>query len=252
MIDFEKMQWKRNEHKNLKNYGYEHNVLKDLLSKDYKKKKYNEWFEYPKLVAESEGFKFSDDTPGGSLKEVYVDKIYDVKGFIPEYGDVVVDVGASFGDTSLYWGKKNAHVYAFEPLTAVFDILAKNVKLNNLENVIQCFNYALGTGEELSFSRIGNMMTFLNPNLKIKTYKLDDLNIKPDIIKIDVEGFEMDVLNGSKNTLLYKPKLIIEVHSKNLKEQVINFLKYYGYEIKFSGKIRKNKNMDLIQNLFLV
>ena len=54
-----------------------------------------------------------------------------------------------------------------------------------------------------------------------------------DIIKIDVEGFEMNVLRAAEYTIKkYKPKIIIETHSFNLFYEVRDFLTNIGYELK--------------------
>ncbi len=55
----------------------------------------------------------------------------------------------------------------------------------------------------------------------------------PDIVKIDVEGDELKVLRGMQSTLMrVRPKLIIEVHSKNLMYACIEFLLASGYDVK--------------------
>jgi hypothetical protein len=59
----------------------------------------------------------------------------------------------------------------------------------------------------------------------------------PDFIKIDVEGAEMLVLNGSKNTLrTYHPKILLSTHGRLIHTQCIEFLKARGYNIVASDR----------------
>ena len=77
---------------------------------------------------------------------------------------------------------------------------------------------------------------------KVKTAKLDDILIdhKIGFIKIDVEGHEKNVLNGSKNLIKkYKPNLLIEIeerHSKEKVEDTISFINNLGYKSYFCSK----------------
>ena len=60
----------------------------------------------------------------------------------------------------------------------------------------------------------------------------DSYKIKPDIIKIDVEGFEVEVLNGGLNTLNESKNIIIETHSKILQVEVAKILMGLGFHLK--------------------
>ena len=60
---------------------------------------------------------------------------------------------------------------------------------------------------------------------------VNDLKIVPDIIKIDVEGAELDVLKGARTTIeKYKPKIFLSIHSEKLERDCIDFLSGYKYE----------------------
>jgi FkbM family methyltransferase len=179
-------------------------------------------------------------------------------------GDVVIDVGANSGLYSIFYSKLVGDagvVHAFEPDTATFLLLHENLKLNNCNNVA-VYNYALSNKE----SNI-EMVTFNPENIKLKSgdsfkyiqevaadkikdehntlkaFRLDDLvelNTAPkiDFMKIDVEGAELLVLQGSVNTILkHKPTIVFELCGEwtnrfNYKPyHLLFFLKGLGYEM---------------------
>ena len=87
---------------------------------------------------------------------------------------------------------------------------------------------------------------------RLKT--LDSYRLKLTILKIDVEGFEMDVLRGAIKTIKrYHPKIIIETHTYKLREEALRFLGSIGYKVKHYGRsvTPKTGEFDVVQNLFL-
>jgi FkbM family methyltransferase len=155
-----------------------------------------------------------------------------------EAGATVIDVGAFIGDHTLaYLNKvgKDGHVYAFEPNNAAFDCLKHNCR------GAVVFNVGLSDKEEL-------LSYETNPNAgagritgtgtsKVQTICLDTLAIKAvSFIKIDVEGFELNVLRGALKTIQkFKPKMWIEINVGALKannttpQEIENFLAELGY-----------------------
>lgn len=139
--------------------------------------------------------------------------------------DLFIDVGANFGSYSiLASGVKNSKSIAFEPDLSNFKILNDQIKLNNIEHLVTTNIKALGKDDKDSFitSDLGTMNYIItDPELKNhKTIKINmttldsinfDLNtIDMITIKIDVEGFEFEVLQGGKEFLtIEKLKAII-------------------------------------------
>ena len=200
------------------------------------------------------------------VREVFNDKIYTThEEFIPHKNDIVIDVGAQFGDYAILCAKYyNAKVWSFEPLKDNFKIFEQNIKLNKISGKrLKCYNIALGKQRKaiyLHYSKnmIKNMISSTGIDKKQKVYvrTLDSFKTKPTILKIDVEGFELDVLKGAVRTLRsWHPKIIIETHSKKLKEQTLDFLSEFGYSLKYEGgkgRIYDSKGaLDIYQNLFL-
>jgi len=168
-----------------------------------------------------------------------------------------LDIGANLGFYSIILGKfleksaSNYRVISIEPSPREFDRLKKNLEVNNLKNVILS-NIALSDlNDRLNFFIASNKTGHSSlekpeedssSQIIVNTMKLDDflkkIKIeKVDIMKIDVEGAELKVLNGGAETFKkYKPLLMIEVSDKrtlkfNYKAQdILNFLKNFGYK----------------------
>ena len=212
------------------------------LSKCYVKQRYN--------------LEFSENSGVG---EVLVDDIYSsYSDFIPKENQTVIDVGAQYGDYAILCSKVyKAKVYTFEPLPENFKEILENIKLNGLnEQQIQAFNVALGNKnktEMISYS--GEMANNIGKGKKAEVaFKtLDSYNFKPDLMKIDVEGFELEVLEGAVETIKkYHPKIIIETHSRGLEEKTKQFLSAFNYAVKHEGRsiYNSNEKFDKVTNLF--
>ncbi|MEM3951520.1 FkbM family methyltransferase, partial [Saccharolobus sp.] len=88
-----------------------------------------------------------------------------------------------------------------------FEILKNNIKANNLEDKVILYNGALSdkNGEvKLCIGNVGSSLVFneCKNSLTVKSITLDSLNVSTvDMIKIDVEGSELNVINGGLKTL---------------------------------------------------
>lgn len=135
--------------------------------------------------------------------------------------DVLYDVGANVGAYSLYAAKvAGAKVYSFEPSPSTFSLLLENIHLNKLGQQITPFNIPLSSTSELKTFKYnslsagsathGGLEHALSSNQDISqpvlTLSLDDLiqryNMqKPSLMKIDVDGHELGILEGATETL---------------------------------------------------
>jgi FkbM family methyltransferase len=140
--------------------------------------------------------------------------------------DTVLDIGANIGYYALLSAKlvgERGKIYAFEPSKIIFEKLVKNITHNKLKQIqpelkgcgsenkfIELTVYP----EQLGYSRIttDKKSKIKKIKEKINIIKLDDyLNEKISFIKIDVEGYECEVITGLKQTITkYKPTIIIE------------------------------------------
>lgn len=182
----------------------------------------------------------------------------------------VFDIGANIGVTTLNIAKKasSGNVFSFEPDPINFNKLSQNVSQNTFNN-INLNQFGLGNKNErlklyvVNEGNLGgnkiNQTASSNYNwvtLKKLDDFIDDNKIKKvDVIKIDVEGFEYNVLKGGEKSIkTHKPICVIEIDDKNLKEQgasakeVILFLeKYYNKIIKIDNN-SPVKSSDSFEN----
>lgn len=156
---------------------------------------------------------------------------------------IFLDIGANIGFYTVLAVNvlRYENIYSFEPSKKTYNLLEENIKINNLKNV-NCYN--LGVGSENITTYIENNKGHTGKNKinrekgqKIQINILDDIlpeekHDKVDMIKIDVEGYELKVLKGSSNILKSVEKgtiIIIEIKKNNRKE-AINILKNNNFE----------------------
>ena len=146
------------------------------------------------------------------LKQYNIKNIFEVKN-----DAVVFDIGAFKGDTAYFFSKKcsnKARIYAFEPDENNYKILLKIKDKYKLNNVI---------ASNILFSNLETEINFLSmdlnrPDIKMKSTTIDKFveenNIeKIDYIKMDVEGAEKNILEGSIKTIKkFKPSLAIAIY----------------------------------------
>lgn len=185
-------------------------------------------------------YRLNTDFEGQYAKEI-------VKSFkkIGESG-TTVNIGAAQGFYVVFSGLANNKVIAIEPDPETFTALNNNLELNNLDNKVQCFNYAIGDndGKEVLFTsgaagpapRI-NEPNGYNQSIEVPVFRLDSvLKENPDIVVIDVEGYEAKVIQGMGD--LRPKEIFIEMHPNDLEkmgtssDDLLNQLFNYGYDLK--------------------
>lgn len=176
-----------------------------------------------------------------------------------ENGGIAIDVGAYTGIYSILAHKAGSNfVFSFEPNKEIANSLLKNLEINGMSSKTKYVGKALGATQSEKFllipqtrlnksgkkTRSGAQIEDAKNNRNLKNWirlrkvtistldhelsKIDPQLIKA--IKIDVEGYELEVLKGAKRILkLSKPFLIIEALTKIAEKDVINFLKPFGY-----------------------
>ena len=157
--------------------------------------------------------------------------------------DNFIDVGASIGLMSLVAAKNNGNgkVFSFEPQSERFTYLDYNVQLNK-QKIIKIFNNGLGkTKDSLKLYTDVNSPSIVDSNNNTSAYETIDILVLDEIlekegietvklIKIDVEGFEIPVLQGAERLLSSADAPIICVeYVKRLQKQHDNTASLFEY-----------------------
>ena len=173
----------------------------------------------------------------------------------------ILDIGANLGAYSVPLAKKllpsHGFIYAYEPQRIVFYQLCGNIILNRLDNV-HAFHSAIGSETstidipEVDYSRTSNIGGFTldrtirpesnflitkDDHHSISVQRLDDLALPaaPSLIKIDVEGHELDVMTGAVQLLRNSnyPPLLLEAWTEDWfaekRQALIAFVTGLGY-----------------------
>lgn len=192
-------------------------------------------------------------------------------------GDVCVDVGANVGYYTMLLAQQTGQtgkVISIEPELGNFKRLMDNKVLNNFRN-IRLYNCAVGQKTGKSVLNINPLNHGGNSLIPFKSYKtgdtvfdkdkvieeygekalfqpvdvmrLDDILLnegveKVDVLKIDVEGFELEVLNGAKNLIEARALkyLICEVDNEMIRDRIFSLMLsngYCAYKVSYSGSI---------------
>ena len=161
-------------------------------------------------------------------------------------GRVFFDIGANVGYYTILVSRvvgKSGTVLAFEPVIRNLAYLQQHVVLNKASNVrilpFACSNengiarFSLGPN-----SAMGGLISDDAANagdILVPTVTMDkiaeELGIAPDVLKIDVEGAEINVLQGEMELLRSKkPVIFLSTHSPGLREECLDLLAEVGYE----------------------
>jgi len=167
-------------------------------------------------------------------------------------GDVFYDIGASLGTHTIFLAKKvgeTGRVIAFEPETESYEKLKININLNGLKNVTPIkisignsfsegilYNYGGGFGS-FNFTGYGNHRCFEKAKIVPGDFFVKDRKLPlPKAVKIDVEGYEYNVIQGLQRTLSNEACKIVccEIHPTMLPKSitsndVIDLLKSYDF-----------------------
>lgn len=189
--------------------------------------------------------------------------------FFFERAATFIDVGANCGLYSVLGALWNPEldVIAFEPVPLIFSSLKRNIQLNRLEGRVRCENVALSSksgtatlflpqSEERDAEATGTLVSESWQSkkgslvLQVETVSFDEYeDVHPmhvDLIKIDVEDFETDVLEGMQRVIIRdNPFIICEVlprtHRNERTCRIVQALKYQIYWITPHGHIKVPK-----------
>jgi FkbM family methyltransferase len=146
-------------------------------------------------------------------------------------GMVALDIGANVGAYAMLlgmWAGPAGRVFAFEPAPSSYRGLVEHVRLNGLGNVVRTLQLAIGDSEKhadfvlgpsAGESRLALPDEPTTGRLTVPVVTIDGFcrreGIAPDFIKIDVEGWELAVLRGARETIRRRGSrlaLFVEMH----------------------------------------
>jgi FkbM family methyltransferase len=164
-----------------------------------------------------------------------------IKDHMIEKDDVILECGGHHGCTAIVlsnWVGENGKVITFEPLPNNCDIIEKNVVQNRLRNVtIERKAVGAANGKVTINNASNSSVALSGKGVQVEVSCLDDYDyLNPTFLKIDVEGFELQVLQGAKSILSKRPKLAIEIHTEQLSqygasvEEIFNLIGVENYE----------------------
>ena len=157
------------------------------------------------------------------------DPYQDFLKFANPAGKQVIDIGAAFGDTAIYFIQKGAvHVVAVEAFPGYYELAKQNIEINGFQNECEVLLAAAGGTSGGSLIIDTNLEDMFGANMKqtsagqsVPIVTLKELTDKYDVVdgflKLDTEGFEYEIL-------LNTPKEVIRCFSDMLIEY------HYGYE----------------------
>lgn len=175
----------------------------------------------------------------------------------------LLDVGASHGLFSLAFtcGRSDARALAVEPSPVAWGVLTANLARNPGCQVTPLQVAAGRTAGEIAMRQVWHHLEALAPGeedpaaVTLRVRPLDELcaehGFRPDLVKIDVEGFELAVLEGAAGLLTRQgPPLFLELHPRRLLElaqsarQVHRLLSTFGYRLfRWNGEVVKERHL---------
>jgi FkbM family methyltransferase len=164
-----------------------------------------------------------------------------MKVFKPKEGDAVIDVGANVGKYTVLASKlvgKRGKVLAVEPEIGAFKILQKNIELNGLKNVIPLEYAAWNRNQRLRFfyhdsssssAKVRSKNSYLVDAKRLDTIMKESNLQHVDGMKIDVEGADLEVLQGAD---LKNVRNVVLEFSKENESELIRIFKRNSFSIK--------------------
>lgn len=194
---------------------------------------------------------FRHSWPEECLIDWCIEHMWDGKAQGGEPGGLFVDIGAHVGTYTLSMALKHptCQILAFEPQKEQFACLAMNVLAHGLGSRVDVHPVALGSAREdktlTITSEDGGSTSFIRiPALtpmrtqRASVHRLDDYHLTDvRLIKIDVEGWELEVLKGAEDTLnRCRPKILLEAWTdewyRTQRESLIDWLQLRRYQVR--------------------
>ena len=182
---------------------------------------------------------------------------------------VIFDVGCNIGINAVLFNQFSSvsKIYLFEPNVSALSLAVENSILNGFSEKVRIFNYCISNENNkiLKFYSVlegaagslhrdfSHTANDLNSSYDVRTKTIDkiceDENVIPNLIKVDVEGHEYQVLEGSTKTALKgRTKFLVEMHSSKILSMEENSNKILKWADKVNYKVLYLKKMKYIND----
>ncbi len=187
-------------------------------------------------------------TDRGIVSTVHLGDEYKIDQLNLSKDSVIIDIGAQIGVFSTYISHKVGKIFAYEPEIENYNLLLKNIEINNLKGKIRAVNCGVSDKKEklkiyISKNNTGGHSIYGKGNnyIVVPAITLKDIfdrnNIdKCDLLKMDVEGSEYKILYGLPKNYFRKIKRIrLEYHDIDKEREnhnfLMDFLEKKGYDV---------------------
>ena len=157
-----------------------------------------------------------------------------------------IDGGAYIGDSAIVLQEYDPRrIYAFEPLSENYDLLLETIKLNNLSQTVVPIKKALGLRKESKHIVPLGGSSFISDIFNQETGQIsevisidefvDEKDLEVGLIKLDVEGYELDTILGAEKTIKrFKPVMIVSIYHRGqdffeTPKMIKNFVSEYRF-----------------------
>jgi FkbM family methyltransferase len=209
-------------------------AIKQQKINEYTIKKHFEDISFDFVIGDSEGQQWYDSTPQNQVEPLTPEFSF-VKQMIKP-GDIAFECGTHHGLTAMLlskWVGTEGKIVTFEINPHNAAIARQNIELNNIKNIIleekglgshkssqKIFNKSNSSVTPANRISFGWLKNFIYGTNEVGIITLDDYvatqSTSPTFLKIDVEGYESEVLKGATKILKTLPKLEIEIHTEIL------------------------------------
>ncbi len=197
---------------------------------------------------------------------IFEQDLFDLSASYIKENSIVIDAGANYGQMSILFSKakKKVLVYSFESSKYIFNILEKNIKIN--QSNCKPINCILGneSGNYYNIKKLDleNFNTYGSNKVeiisdvkpenefeKVQTLKIDNINFEKQIsfFKIDVQGYDLEVLKGARGTIKnHEMPIIFEYEKLFEKDFKYNFKEFEKFIKSIDYKICEEINHNYL------
>ena len=206
-----------------------------------------------------------------TFNEIFNNKYYLIK--TDTASPLIIDGGANIGIATIFFKDMypQARIICFEPDPNAFQVLSKNVEVNNLTDVT-LINAALAKDNGTidfyglihsnkpdtrgnSIIEVWGLQRAMSNTIQVKAVKLSSyINKTVDLLKLDIEGAEQQVLEEIQDKLHFVNQITLEIHKSdkieaiNCLDSILNVLKHHHFKRELISKNSFNLLLEQVRD----